>query len=478
MNRTSSVPALLLLAIAGAAAGGDAPLRIGSNLQLFVDDYLIGSMHDLELRLQQPQPAGKAIAFDRPWEGNTSAYVTVFRDQDLFRMYYRGSSDPAYVRASALNRGEAVVPKNGQVTCYAESPDGIRWTKPSLGLFGFNGSKANNIVWAGDGSHNFSPFKDANPAAPAAERYKAVGGEGRLFAFTSPDGIHWQKMRDEPVLTDGAFDSLNVTFWDSVRQEYVAVYRDFLLGARTLKHATSKDFVHWTKGEWADFGDAPLEQLYTNAATSYWRAPEIFLAFPKRYVPWRKVYDDVPEAGVSETVFMTSRDGVHWDRRFLEAFIRPGRDRRDWVHRNRMTATGVVETGPGELSIYVSRHYNFPSAFLERLTLRTDGFVSVHAGYQGGELITKPLVIDGNDMVLNYSASAVGGIRYEIQDLHGNPLPGYALDQTTPLVGDKIGEVVRLQSPKHLPGRGLEAKPVRLRFVMRDADLYSIRIRQ
>ncbi len=468
--------ALVLCLIA--AADDDVPLRIGSDLQLFVDDYLIGSMRNVELKLQQPQPAGRAIAFDQPWEGNTSAYVTVFQDSDRFRMYYRGSSDPAYVRASALKPGETVVPKHDQVTCYAESPDGILWTKPSFDLCEFNGSKANNIIWRAEGSHNFSPFKDGNPAAPASERYKAVGGEGRLFAFKSTDGIHWQKMRDEPILTDGAFDSLNVTFWDSPHQEYVAIYRDFVFGTRTLKRATSKDFLHWTPGEWADFGHAPLEQLYTNAATPYFRAPRIFLAFPKRYVPWRKVYDDVPEGGVSEAVFMTSRDGLHWRRRFLEAFIRPGRDRRDWVHRNRMVATGVVPTGPGDVSIYVSRHYNFPSAFIERMTLRTDGFVSLHAGYEGGEMITKPIVIEGNNMVMNYSASAAGSILYEIQDVNGNALPGYGLEQTTPLVGDKMEEVVRLQNRGRKPGRGLEARPVRLRLVLRDADLYSIQIRE
>lgn len=161
---------------------------------------------------------------------------------------------------------------------------------------------------------------------------------------------------------------------------------------------------------------APSEHLYANAAPPYFRAPQLYLAFPKRFLPDRKSGEDVPTAGLSDAVFMSSRDGVRWDRRFLEAFVRPGRDPRDWVHRNRMVAAGVLPTGPDEISIYVSRHYTYPSAHLERMTLRTDGFVSVHADYRGGELLTRPLLIEGSKLVLNYATSAAGSLEVEVLD--------------------------------------------------------------
>lgn len=483
-------------AIVPAVAQQDvAPLKIGNDLQLFVDDYLIDSMTGAELVLQPPQPAGVAIRFDKPWEGNVSAYVSVFRGGDKYRMYYRGASAPDYVRKSALKPGEAISPSHPNLTCYAESTDGIVWTKPSLGIVEYGGSRDNNIILdGGESSENFSPFLDGNPQAAASERYKAVGGGNKgLFGFKSADGIHWQKISEQRIITDGIFDSLNVVFWDANRKEYVAIYRDFLQGVRTIKHATSRDFVHWTRGEWADYGSAPAEQLYTNAATPYFRAPQIYLSFPKRYVPWRHVFDDDPRHdGVSEAVFMSSRDGVHWDRRFLEAFVRPGRDPLDWVHRNRMIATGILATAPDEVSIFISRHYTSPSAFLERMTLRTDGFVSVHAGYHGGSFITKPLIIDGNDLVLNYATSAVGSIQWEMLDVNGNSLPGFGFEQTKPLSGDEIEYKIRLQNLKRKPcqpadgacissGRresGFDARPVRLHFILKDADLYSLQIRE
>lgn len=452
------------------------PLKIGNQLQLFVDDYFIESMDNLMLQLQKPQPAGVAIRFDRPWEGNTSAYFTVFKDGDKYRMYYRGASEPSYVRQSALKPGETVYPIHRALTCYAVSTDGIHWTKPSLGLVDFNGSKDNNIVLdGGDSSANFSPFLDANSNAPAAERYKALGGDSKgMYAWASPDGIHWRKLAENFIVTDGAFDSLNVAFYDTLRQEYVAIYRAYLMGVRTIKHATSKDFLHWTHGELADYGVAPMEQLYTNATTPYYRAAQIYLAFPKRYVPWRKVFSDDPRHdGVSEAVFMSSRDGVHWDRRFLEAFIRPGRDPLDWVHRDHMIATGILETAPDELSIFTERHYTFPSAFLERETLRLDGFVSVHAGYYGGTLTTKPFIFEGNKLVLNYSTSAFGSIQWELIDSNGNPIPSFSYDQTQPISGDEVEHVIDIPVPKNL-----SAVPVRLRFSMRDSDLYSVQIRK
>src|SRR5439155_21891579 len=89
-----------------------------------------------------------------------------------------------------------------EVTCYAESKDGLRWTKPNLGLFEFAGSKENNIVWDGTGRHNFTPFRDANPKATPDARYKALAStRGGLLAFKSADGIRWKLMADRPVIT-------------------------------------------------------------------------------------------------------------------------------------------------------------------------------------------------------------------------------------------------------------------------------------
>lgn len=221
-------------------------------------------------------------------------------------------------------------------------------------------------------------------------------------------------------------------------------------------------------------GDAPLEHLYTNACTPYFRAPHIYLMFPRRFILGRKVHDEWEEDGLSDVVFMTSRDGVHWDRRFMEPFIAPGLDGNNWNDRSLTVGIGLVPTGANEMSLYYKEHNRQPTSRMRRGTLRTDGFASINAGYAGGEFVAKALIFDGRELVINYSTSAVGSIRAEIQDQHGTPLPGFGLEECTPIFGDEIERIVRWGGAGDVSA--LAGQPVRLRFVMdKVADLYSIR---
>jgi hypothetical protein len=108
-----------------------------------------------------------------------------------------------------------------------------------------------------------------------------------------------------------------------------------------------------------------------------------------------------------------------------------------------------------------------------RFTLRLDGFASVHAGADPGELITRPLRFAGKELVVNYSTSAGGSVRVEIQDAAGMPIPGYVLDDCPEIIGDEIERKVRWKGGSDVGS--LAGRPVRLRFLMRDADLYSLR---
>ena len=96
--------------------------------------------------------------------------------------------------------------------------------------------------------------------------------------------------------------------------------------------------------------------------------------------------------------------------------------------------------------------------------------------------MTKPLVFQGENLVLNFATSAAGSIRVEIQDAQGNPLPGFALEESPLIWGDEIKHTVRWErthgkATSDNPLARIEGKPVRLRFVMKDADLYSLRFR-
>jgi hypothetical protein len=440
--------------------GPKAAVAIGSRIEMFVDDRLIERRQGVELRLNTPERREVVLVTDRPWEGPDSAYYTVFQDGPRIRLYYRG-----YCPADASEK---------QVTCYAESADGVHFTRPNLGLYEFDGSKENNIVYRGVEAHNFAPFPDTNPAARPEERYKALGGvNSRLFAFVSPDGIRWKKLQEEPVMTQGAFDSLNIAFWDEAAKAYRCYSRYFADGVRAIQSSTSPDFVHWTDPQPNRYPPGvPKEHFYTNATRPCPGAPHVYLSFPKRFIPDRKRFADYKEPGVSDAVFMSSRDGVNWDRTFLEAWVRPGHDDRNWTQRSNMPAWGIVQTSPDEFTMYISEHYEWPDNRLRRLVIRRHGFASVHAGAAGGEFVTRPLTFTGRRLILNYATSAAGSVQVEIQDEQGRPVPGFALADMAPLFGDELDAPVAWKSGGDLSA--LIGKTVRFRFVLKDADLYAL----
>lgn len=486
------------------------PLSIGSRRELFVDDYLIESMGgQASLQLHRPQIQEIVMTHDAPWEGSGSGYHSIFQDGDLYRMYYKAWQ--LTVTPGKVDTGEHPL-----WCCYAESKDGIHWQKPALGLHEFRGSKANNIVIPHgmmgkvkpDGGHP-AVFKDDNPAASADARYKAIvrsNSPKGLLALKSRDGLHWSPMVDHPVITDGAFDSQNLAFWDAHSGLYRAYWRYFTGGVtdeknwkpegnRAIRTATSKDFVHWEHQQDLRYPGSPDEQLYTNQVKPYHRAPHVLLGFPTRYVErgWSESMRQLPErelrewrakasqrygTAITEGLFMASRDGITF-KRWNEAFLPPGIEREGtWNYGHQYIAWHLVETkpslegAPDELSLYATESYwSGRSSALRRYTLRLDGFVSLHAPMAGGELITRPFTFTGKRLEINFASSAAGGVQVEILDAAGRPLPGFTLADADPQFGDSVKRTMTWRDSSDV--HSLEGKPVRLRFVLRDADLYS-----
>jgi hypothetical protein len=430
-----------------------APITIAQRRELFVDDLLIENIKGARLRLHAP-------ILTPPSRGRARVvYSTILHEDGLFRRYQRDVR-PEY-------RGERFDGHPGEITRYLESRDGIRWRRPDLDVLPAAGKGPNNLVLAGNAmsSHNFTPFIDLNPQCRPARRYKALGGVhagGGLYAWTSGDGFRWRKLRSAPVITSNAFafDSQNVAFWSPAEGQYVCYFRtwDTPHGhLRSISRATSDDFVNWSKPV-AMNPNLPGEHLYTSGTHPYCRAPHIYLALPTRFVPQRGSSTDI--------LFMSSRPGDQkFCRLFTEAFIRPGLNESRWGNRANYAAWNVVQTSSEELSIYVNDR---------RYILRPDGFVSLQAGAAGGELLTRPLRFDGDELELNYSTSAAGQIRVEIRDKNNRPIDGLRLRDCQPTVGDNISG--RVSWKKEVLGKWA-GKAVRLRFVLEDADLFSFRFR-
>ena len=231
--------------------------------------------------------------------------------------------------------------------------------------------------------------------------------------------------------------------------------------------------------------DAPAENLYTNQTSPYPRAPHIYLAIAARFFEGRQVLNEQQASALqvnpgyfkdtSDAVLLSSRGGHIYDRTYLEGFLRPGIGPQNWVSRTNYPALNLVQTGPTELSLYVSQDYAQPTSHVRRYSLRLDGFASVRAGVKEGELLTQPFTFAGDALEINFSTSAGGGLRFELQNPDGIPLPGFALADCQEQIGNELDRVVTWKSGKSL--KELASTPLRMRVVLRDADFFSFRFR-
>lgn len=504
---------------AGGPASAPAALEIAGERQVFVDRTFLAAAQGVELCVHPPRKTGEpTIRPERPWEtGGIGPYSCVMEIGGVYHMWYHTMS------AANWNADKLV----GAI-CYARSKDGIRWERPTLGLAKYQGSRENNIV-LGFGAGGVEIWQEGmmvfvDPNAPADERFRLLinlkhVGSG-LHLFSSPDGIRWRLTHTSiitarPQEKGHHLDTQNVMFWDPARRKYVAYVRynsntpgsqgrsiaraesDRLGGfpvAQDMQVVLGPDALDLTH-EGANAVD-----YYTNETIRYPWAANAYYMFPTTYYHFmwgvtREFGKDVPtNAGPLHTQFAASRDGITWerfDRRpFVDLGLRgefdcyaartihglvPSTDGRemymyylgsDWLHgwdrddRNKQLLTKAGLAPPHNTTI------------ISRLVLRRDGFVSVRGAYTGGEFITPPMRFSGQRLVLNIDTSATGIARVELQDETGTPLPGYALAECDLIhTANEINRVVTWHGRSEVGS--LTGRPVRIRFSLRDADLYA-----
>jgi putative membrane-bound dehydrogenase-like protein len=487
------------------AAEPSEPVAIGSRRELFVDRLLIDRLDGATLKLHEPVSGGTAIRIDKPWEGPANGGMSVIELDGRLLMYYRGWS--------LADQAD----ENG-VGCVAESRDGgATWTKPSLDLVERADWPATNIIATVAGEPRFAfpcaPWVDTRPGVPASERVKMIesvpvsgekhsamrdpAGPKRLVFWASADGFSFRKLDPQPDFVSdlrNSFDGGNTMFWSEAEGQYVLYYRwydgEWGKGRRSMARTTSKDLMTWTKPVPMTYDGSPREQFYVNNTQPYFRAPHLFVAPAARFMEGRQVLDEERARGIgvktigkhayfkdcSDGVLLTSRAGsTAYDRMFMETFVRPGLGDSNWVSRTNYPLTGILPAGSGHMQLFVARNYMQPTWHVERLLLRTDGFASVSAPWAGGEMLTKPLTFAGDALEINYRTGAAGSVRVEITDADGTPLAGFAAADCEEIIGDEIERVVAWKTGSDVTS--LAGTPVRLRFILADADVFSFRFR-
>ena len=488
-------------------------IDIGTQRQLFIDGRFIDSSEGVTLTMNPPvQHPEPVLVADRPWEElGIGAYNTVWREPDgAFRMWY-----DAWMKAGLPSEG-------ARRLAYAESDDGIHWTKPELGLISFRGSTRNNIVAPHverQSMQGATVFRDDR--APAGERYKLwtkfrptdeeveAGALQGLWAMHSPDGIHWETYPGQPNPRDAMCDVQNMLFWDDRLGLYVGYIRvrdtqivDEAAEAagrgsyRCVGRITSPDFREWSPLEvvfeadaqdlgipvpWQRDDPRPNIDFYTNCAMKYPWAEDVYLMLPSAFYHWGdndfpgdhgRAAPDQPGRGPLEPrgrpqAVPAPRAGRHQHvsgMLYANPWLVPVGDEL-WVYY-----AGMKRLHGGPVESEDERKLGKHSGIF-RASLRRDGFISADAEYGGGELTTPPVRFSGRTLTLNCDAGAGGWLKVELLDSEGHPLPGFELDAADAVLGNGVSKTVTWQGRDDASAAA--GRPVRLRFVMRDVKLYA-----
>lgn len=376
-------------------------IDISNRKECFFDDFLIDREKTTAPSvINNPRPEQIVMEFNMDWETNTS-YIHFFYDEGIYRMYYIAWNRDKYIEAHE----KKIESDHKKIRCcYMESRDGINWERPNLGLYQWMGDKNNNIIFMADWLDNFYVFKDENPNCPKDKKYKATARtEDGLIYYVSGDGIHFEFGGD--ITNKGAFDTMNVIFWDKQINKYRGYIRSFHnipiegggdyldyvrqrssdnlrvipgfdtddehaqgagvlnLGTRDIRYIESDDFVNWSEPKLLDFGSKSDIPLYTNCVSPYPGAEHIYVGFPTRYTErnsWSKSFDVLcgkeqrlykmehhakrMGLAITDCLFMASRDGLNF-KRYDKAYFRNGPETEfNWIYGDCYPAKGFAVT--------------------------------------------------------------------------------------------------------------------------------------
>lgn len=468
---------------------------LGTERELFLDDYRIESAHDVERVVHPGEKREQPVLRpDRPWEDSSYAYGSVYVIDGLYRMWYTCYNDQA----------------PNYHLCYAESEDGLTWDKPvgrsTVSGVGYKDIPASetNIVMAGSSAHVVY-----NPDAPADRRYFAMktqpapgvpGGNG-YYGWISPNGYDWTPLRAQHLLNDG---DVVQTAYDPKAGLYIATIKKRMFTARTpgiyeraAFVSTSTDLENWTAPQLAVMGDSADDgaaEAIGGLEGQIYGMP--VLPYESTYigVPWVFLTTDYTSGEYATAAdgpvlpqLASSRDLLRWERPVRDPILEPSRGGA-WDDGALYTASNIL-VDDQKISMYYAgfqnghggadsddpnREQHFGQVGLA--TWRRDGFASMsNASLPGlgdaGEVTTKPVVFDGSQLHVNAVVHDGGSLQVEVLAADGTPIPGFTGADMIPVKGDRLDASVNWRGRARLAS--LAGQEVKFRFHLVNVDLYS-----
>jgi len=458
------------------------PINIGR--QLFVDDFLITKKENIVRIYHYPaySKLNPILEQDKEWElnGNGDPYAAPFSGgvwydelATKYKMWYS---------AGGKNHEDT---NDGLITCYAESDDGINWTKPNVGLF-----ENENVVDIT--SQDCLTIWLDKSEKDLTKRYKMFvnefyePGKVRMLLKYSADGIHWS----DPVATSNDLFDRCSAWYNPFTEKYVLSLKTKTDLGRSRLYVEDKNpeqavnkagrypneqirfwFTAWPNE--LTHPDYPTlhPEIYNHDAIAY---ESLTLGF---FTVWKGPENDIcDELGIqkrNEVSIGYSRDGFHWVRPDINPFLPVNQTTGAWNWGNVQSSNGSPIMKGDSLYFYVSGRKNNPdwdtNMATGLATLRRDGFASLDATEKEGIVITRKLTFKGKHLFVNADASK-GQLLAELLDENGNVVKGYSKEDCIPVAenGTKIN--VLWKGNKQLKSF---SKPFKVKFYLTNSSLYS-----
>lgn len=485
ISHISQLTLFLLLVPTFTIFSAEKPHQIGTEAQLFLDDFIIESTQNITRQVNPVQKLPEPVLRpDKPWENNLALLfgsVIFDADDSIFKMWY-------YC--------------DGGHVAYATSTDGLHWEKPALDVVVRDGVKTNLVMECGSLGYFYEIFgvlKDAHETNPA-RRYKAgfvsiqrnYTGENIGFHRTqrrglgvavSPDGIHWTLEND---FVSYAICDISRFFWDETRRQYLLYGRTKLTETspdspwrrwgwgRAVNLLTSTDFRNWTDHGLmyaADADDPPGTEIYSMSVFPY----------AGMYLACVQMFYGNPDQGTLDMQLAVSRDGENFARVSpRDPFISEG-SVGTWDRFNISLGNLPPVTVKDELWFYYSarsyRHgpYKGPDTgpkfgAIGLAKIKRGRFLALEASYDSGKVVTRPFQFSGKKLYLNANCR-FGEIGVSLRDQKEQVIEGF---QATVSGKDAV------EIPVSFAGGTLEQlqkQAVKIELTLVNARLFGFRIR-
>lgn len=416
----------------------------------------------------------------KPWEVRyDNGYPNVIYDHehDVYRLYYSTFIRDEASRTQPMeNRPTAeYVPSINRVvaTCYAESKDGINWTKPNLGLIEWNGSSENNILMPE--AHGAGIFLDDAETDPS-KRYKMLtrldlGSTHVMAVCYSEDGIHFT----DPIEIRGLgpqADTHNIVFRDQNSGQYVLITRIWKDGVRIAAKSVSDNFIDWSLPVEVLRGHGPEWQVYSMPV---FQDAGVYLGLASMYREGDRTEEDFDTVDVS---LAYSRDLEQFD---YTAGGEPLIPRGEGSYPDGefdagcVYASAPVITEDRILIYYIGgnglhtgfRESGFGVGYLERDKY---AFLEPRRAEEPGIVLTRPFKMFGGDVSVLTEVDEGGSIEYELVDNRSlKPIEGFGGNADRVITESGWNMLNFTADPSEYP-----VNPVSLRFTLKNARVFGV----